>query len=248
MAKIMLPLYRVGSLSFILAVVFFIACPKTHDADFQSQLNVFGVMRSDLGVQQLIIDRTYVMEDTTGYDLQNVIATMSGDTFCDTLHLKSVNGVGIFTGYFYPVEPQQTYKIMVAADGLDTLRGETTVPGAFTFIFPQSGDTVFPDDTILIKKSLSGKVYEFQLFQNDTIPFSYMSFPDFLPDTLFRFPASELYFGEGYNRMQIAAYDSNFFNYQYSSNEYPQCGVRGGLGAFCSAYVNSVEFYFQYQP
>jgi hypothetical protein len=74
-----------------------------------------------------------------------------------------------------------------------------------------------------------------------------MSFPDFLPDTLFRLPASEMYLPEGNLQMRVAAYDSNFFNYQYQygSNEYPQCGVRGGLGAFCSACVNSVSFYFQ---
>jgi hypothetical protein len=74
-----------------------------------------------------------------------------------------------------------------------------------------------------------------------------MSFPDFLPDTMFRFSVSGMYFGEGYNRLQIAAFDSNFFNYQYQfrENEYPQCGVNGGLGAFCSAYVNSVSFYYQ---
>jgi hypothetical protein len=239
--------HRVRSLGLIFMVMLFIACPKSHDADFQSQLNVFGVMRSDMGEQQLIIDRTYAMEDTTGYDLQNVLATMSGDTLCDTLQLMAVNGMGLFVGFHHPGEPQQTYKIMVCADGLDTLWGETTVPGVFTILFPQPGDTVFYDDTVLIKKSPGGKVYEFGLYQNDTIPSMVMSFPDFFTDSMFRFPVSELYLGEGAWRMQIAAYDSNFFNYQYQygSNEYPQCGVNGGLGAFCSAYVNSVSFYYQ---
>jgi len=235
---------RSRGLIFGFIIMFFVACPKTHDADFQSQLNVFGVIRSDLGEQQMIVDRTYAMDDTTGYDLQNVFATMAGDTFCDTL--RQSWGI-IFMGFNHPVIPLHTYAIMVAADGFDTLWGETTVPGAFTVIFPQPGDTVFYDDTILIRKSPGGKAYEFRLYQNDTILFSYMSFPDFLPDTLFRLPASEMYLPEGNLQMRVAAYDSNFFNYQYQygSNEYPQCGVRGGLGAFCSACVNSVSFYFQ---
>lgn len=240
--------YRTRSQHLILLfiVMFFIACPKTPDANFQSQLNVFGVIRSDLNEQQVVINRTYPMDDTTYYDLQNVVAIVSSDTFCDTLHLSSAF-VGVFIGFYHSVEPLRTYKIMVAADGLDTLWGETTVPGVFTFIFPQPGDTVFSDDTIIIKKSRGGKVYEFRLYQSDTIPSSVMSFPDFLPDTLFRFPATEMYLGEGYWRLRIAAYDSNFFKYQYQigSNEFPQFGVRGGLGAFCSAYVDSVDFYFQ---
>jgi len=227
--------------------VFFSACPKTSGEDFQSQLNVFGVIRSD-AVQQIVrIDRNYAMDDTTNYDLQNAFATIRGDTFCDTLNY--VNWRNFVSDLFLPVEPQHTYNIMVAADGLDTLRGETTVPGAFTIIFPQSGDTVFNDDTILIRKSKGGKVYEFRLDQNDTIPPQVVSFPDFLPDTVFCFLVSDLdsNMGEGNWLLQIAAYDSNFFNYQYQfrDNEYPQCGVSGGLGAFCSAYVNSVTFYYQ---
>jgi len=237
--------YRKRSLglTFLFIIIFFCACPKTPETNFQSQLNVFGVVRSDQDVQEVAIDRTYAMDDSTDYDLQKAFATMSSDTTCDTFF--NLEGKDFMV--IQSAEPLHMYKIMVAADGLDTLWGETTLPGAFTFIFPQSGDTVFNDDTILIKKSWGGKVYEFRLYQNDTIPFMVMSFPDFLPDTLFRFPVSELYLGEGYNRMQIAAYDSNFFNYQYQygSNEYPQFGVKGGLGAFCSAYVNSVNFYFQ---
>lgn len=222
----------------------FIACPNTPDHDFQPQLNVFGVMRNDYIEQKINIDRTYAMQDTTGYDLQNTFAIISGDSLCDTL---SQSWKFIWIGFDHSVLPLHTYRIMACADGLDTLWGETTVPGAFTFLFPQLGDTVYGDDTILIRKSEGGKVYEFRLFQNDTFPSMVISFPDFLPDTMFRLPASELYFGEGYNRMQIAAYDSNFFNYQYQfrENEYPQCGVNGGLGAFCSAYVNSVSFYYQ---
>jgi hypothetical protein len=227
-------------------VMLFIACPKSRDADIKIQLNVFGVIRSDFNHQQVVIDRTYAMDDTTWWDLENSFVTMTGDTFCDTLHTLGYEKE--FTGFYHPVETGQTYKIMVAAEGLDTLWGETTVPGAYTVIFPQPGDTIDNSDTILIRKSPGGKIYEFGLYQNDTMLCSYMSFPDFLTDSLFRFPVSELYLGDGDWRLEIAAYDSNFFNYQYSSNEYPQCGVRGGLGAFCSAYVNSIEFYFQYQP
>jgi hypothetical protein len=230
------------------AVLLFVACPNQPSENFQPELNVFGVLRSDysgLKIQKINIDRTYAMDDTVEYDLQNALAVIFDDSLCDTL-LQYFDY--IWWGFEHPVLPGQTYRIMVCADGLDTLQGETTVPGAFTFIFPQPGDTVFPDDTILIKKSSGGKVYEIHLFQDDTLSSMFMSFPDFLPDSLFRFPVSELYLGEGDWRLEIAAYDSNFFNYQYSSEEYPQCGVQGGLGAFCSAYVNSVEFYFQYQP
>jgi hypothetical protein len=221
----------------------FLACPSTPAEDFQPQLNVFGVMRNDYGEQKINIDRTYAMEDTTGFILQNAFAIIFDDSICDTLYQV---WAFIWWGFDHPVLPLHTYKIMVSADGLDTLRGETTVPGAFTVVFPQPGDTVFSDDTILIRKSEGGKVYEFRLFQNDTLPSMVMSFPDFLPDSMFRFPVSELYLGDGNWRLDIAAYDSNYFNYQYQfSEDYPQCGVRGGLGAFCSAYVNSVNFYYQ---
>jgi hypothetical protein len=235
---------RILLLIFGSIVIFFTACPKTPAENFQSQLNVFSVIRSDAAQQVVRIDRTYAMEDTTDYDLQYAFATITGDTFCDTLDY--VNWRNFVSDLYLPVEPQHTYKIMVAADGLDTLRGETTVPGVFTVIFPQDGDTVFNDDTILIRKSLGGKVYEFRLYQNDTLPSMVASFPDFLSDSLFRFPVSELFLGSGDWRLQIAAYDSNYFNYQYKyDDEYPQCGVQGGLGAFCSAYVNSVNFFYQ---
>jgi hypothetical protein len=223
--------------------VFFTACPKTPAENFQSQLNVFGVIRNDYNEQKINIDRTYAMEETTGYDLQNAFAIIFDDSTCDTLRSYYYY---IWWGFVHPVVPGYTYRIMVCADGLDTLCGETTVPGAFNVIFPQVGDTVFADDTILIRKSEGGKVYEFQLDQNDTIPPQVVSFPDFLPDSMFRFPVSELFLVGGDWRLQIAAYDSNYFNYQYQfSDDYPQCGVRGGLGAFCSAYVNSVTFYYQ---
>jgi len=247
MTKKFLSSYRGYTPILILAVgiMLFSACPKTPGEDFQSELNVFGVIRSDRGAQFIIVDRTYAMDDTMGWDLENAFVTMTGDTFCDTFHLWEYERE--FRGFYHPLETGQTYNIMVAADGLDTLWGETTMPGAYAFIFPQPGDTVDNSDTIIIRKSPEGKVYEFRLYQNDTIAVMGMSYPDFLTDTLFRLPVEEMNLPEGDLRLEIAVYDSNFFNYQYQygSNEYPQCGVSGGLGAFCSAYVNSVNFYFQ---
>jgi len=227
----------------IMTVMLFAACPNQGTDNFQAELNVFGVMRNDYAEQQINIDRTYAMDDTSVYDLQDVYAIVYDDSVCDTLWQRSFY---IWHGFDRPVQPGRTYRIMVCAEGLDTLWGETTVPGAFNVIFPQPGDTVSGYDTILIRKSEGGKVYEFRLFQNDTLPSMVMSFPDFLPDSMFRFPVSELYLADGNWRLDIAAYDSNYFNYQYQfSEDYPQCGVRGGLGAFCGAYVNSVTFYYQ---
>ena len=225
------------------AVLLVMACPNTPAEDFQSRFNVFGVMRNDFYVQDFSIDRTYAMDDTTGYDLQDAFAVIFDDSLCDTLYQYDPSTVLWHSDL--SAQPGHTYRIMVCAEGLDTLWGETTVPGAYRVIFPQPGDTVYNDDTILIRKSDGAKVYEVQFLQNEHIYLA-INFPDFLPDSMFRFPVSELTLLTGDQRLAIGAYDSNYFNYQYQfSEDYPQCGVRGGLGAFCSAYVNSVNFYYQ---
>jgi hypothetical protein len=228
----------------IMVMTLFVACPNRGREDFKPELNIFAVLRNDRSEQKFNIDRTYAMDDTVEYDLQNVYAVVYDDSLCDTLRQYFDY---IWWGFDHPVQPAHTYRIMVCAEGLDTLWGETTIPGAFNVIFPQPGDTVLPGDTILIRKSEGGKVYEFQFYQGDTIPYLAGSFPDFLPDSFFRFPASDLGLLEGYQAMSICAYDSNYFNYQYNfgGGEYPRCGVSGGLGAFCGAYENSVNFYFQ---
>ncbi len=237
-------------LALMTIVLWFAACPKDRQADFKPELNVFCVANpyGDLFEEFFVIDRTYAIDEEAVYDLEDALVVVSDSARSDTLHYIG----GDLFGWLHNIQgfPRKSLRLMVVAEGLDTLRGETTVPGIFQVISPVPGDTFGPGDTLVLTKSQGALMYAICW---DYFPSSLcFYFPDYVPDSIVEIPIEWLNHGdyppqEGPCSFEIAAYDSNYAEYKmhWETNTYPRYGVSGGLGVFGSAYTKTVFFYYR---
>jgi len=241
---------RLLSLIAMISAMLSTACPRDRKVDFEPELNVFCTV-NPYGAKfwgHIIIDRTYAIDEEVVYDLEDALVVISDSVRSETL-------IYVYDNQFcLPQQitcgPTQTLWLMVAAEGLDTLWGETVVPSDFRVLSPAPGDTFGPEDTLVFTKSPGAEMYG--ICWDYTPGSTAFYFPDYLPDSVAEFPISWLISDdyppqEGYCHFEIAAYDSNYAEYKmhWETNTYPRYGVTGGLGVFGSAYTKIVAFYYR---
>jgi len=224
------------------------ACDNNVVGEYEPQLNVFTVFSNEQYVQEIIVDRTYHIDEPSGPVIDDAFVVLSVNGLVDTLEFSYSHECYLTAPL--NLTPQATYELMVAKDGFDTLNAATTVPGDFTIFFPTYGDTLTLQDTILFAQSAGAALYSLSFIHitGGFGPFFWYE-PDPL-DTLVQIPVGE-YFDEpceGYFTIFIAAYDSNFYEYYQSEGDsIIQAGVTGGVGLFGSAWTRATYTYVLFQ-
>lgn len=216
--------------------------------EYEPQLSVFTVFSNTQVVQEIIVDRTYRIDEPAGPVIDDAIVVLSTSGRVDTLEF-SYSSERYLTAPFN-LMPGDTYDLMVAKDDFDTLHAATTVPAAFTIFFPVFGDTLTLEDTISLTRSAGAAIYSLS-FIHETGGFGpfFWYEPNSL-DTIVQIPVSR-YLDEpceGYFTIYIAAYDSNFYEYYQSEGDsIIQAGVTGGVGLFGSALTRTTLTYVLFE-
>jgi hypothetical protein len=233
---------------FILIITIFIiadsACEHA-ESTYIPMLDVHGVIRNDCSNQTIVLSRSYNMNEKEYFDLENALVILAGGGLCDTMVNYSSNYFGSSNFFISPGTP---YQIMIYADGYDTLYGKTATPGDFTIINPHPGDTVDLNDTIIFSASEEAREYQIAAINAWDHYDYWIIWPDAEPESLFKMPLAlfSTVVSEGEYTLKVYACDSNYFDYKYYyGDDYPQCGVEGGIGLFGSAWVKSVPVYLK---
>jgi hypothetical protein len=165
---------------------------------------------------------------------------------------------------FYPrlaVSPGDTFDIVVAEPGFDTVRGRTVVPDTFRFLYPQDGDTVTLSDSLGWTRSRTAAGYYFSLISDQSgestifdIVVGNDSTGQGYDSTRVHFPGLFFYYGDkpGWKTLAVYAVDSNYFDWMRlvgfggGGGTPPETTyLTGGLGVFGSAAVETLRFYLK---
>jgi hypothetical protein len=225
-----------------------IACERNYEEEFEPQLNIFGVLTNILQTQEIIVDRTYPIDEPSGPVIDDALVVLSGNGFIDTLEFS-------YSSQKYLTEPLNvapltTYELIVEKDGFDTAHATTTVPGNFTIFFPLFNDTLTFQDTILFARSTAAALYSFVFvhYTGGFGPFFWYEPDPF--DSLIQIPVGD-YLDEpctGLFTIYIVAYDSNFYEYYYPEDDsIAQAGVTGGVGLLGSTWTEATSVYVLFE-
>lgn len=231
---------RSGLLLFAILLSAFIACENKPETEFEPQLNIVAVLTNIVQIQEIIVDRTYSIDEPSGPVIDDALVILMGNGYVDTLDF-SYSSQRYLSAPLNLV-PRTTYEVIVEKDGFDTLTAETTVPGDFTVFQPVGDDTFTLQDTIVFTQSEGAALYNF-IFVHYTGGFgpSFLYEPDPL-DTLVRIPVGE-YVNEqciGLFTIYILACDSNYYEYFHVFDDsVKQAGVTGGVGLLGSTWAEA---------
>lgn len=237
MEKIM-KIYLIASLA-----IGFISCEGPLSEQYEPELNVFSILWDCYQIHEVIVDRTYKIEEPSEPYIDNAIVILSGENFTDTL-LFSENTSSYLTDPI-TIQPQESYKLKVVVEGFDTVFAKTTVPGDFAILFPQ-GDTVTLADTIIFSKSSGAYLYCCILLSDPPrSKFTFWYKPDTL-DSLIKIPVNDClrYAPTDFYTIYIRAFDRNYFEYYRGQEDSVlQAGITGGLGLFGSTFTKITVAY-----
>ncbi len=242
------------SKSFILmllsaVILISIHCETYVDPDYEPQLNVFCVLSNTQQMQEVIVDRTYQIDEPAGGPvIDDALVIISRDDLVDTLEYSIINELYISDPF--TLVPGGTCELSVAGEGFDTLSAATTIPTNFTILFPVYGDTLTLQDTIVMTRSEGALLYSvaFSPHIGDYGPFTWHE-PD-PSDTLVQIPVGEYWDEpiEGWFTIYISAYDSNFYEYYFAEGDsIIQAGVTGGVGLFGSTWTRATSTYVLFE-
>lgn len=233
------------TISFVISFVclWLLACDHSAVETYDSQLNVYSVLKSDHATQKVVVDRTYKTDEPTGDLIDDALVILSSWASVDTLVYD--DNAGSYRTYSVIVQPLSEYNLMVWRDDFDTVYAHTTIPGPFLILFPEHYDTVTFSDTVVLTISDRAAIYAVWF---DGAP-SYMFFdiPDTV-DSLMTIPLADVFAGWSPGnflcRLNIAAADSNFYHYHALQEYDPEkTGVIGGVGLFGSLWIESVDMF-----
>jgi hypothetical protein len=233
-------------ITWLLPVVLLISskCETYVDFDYDPQLNVFGILSNAQQRQEILVDRTYQIDEPSGPAIDDALVILSKDNLVDTLEFLIMNDR--YVSDPFSLQPEGIYDLLVIKDGFDTLRAATTIPGNFTIFFPVYGDTLTLQDTIALTRSEGALLYSIAFTQNTGGfgPFTWYE-PD-PSDTLVQIPVGEYWDEpvEGYFTIYIAAYDSNFYEYYFTEGD---SIIQGGVGLFGSMWTRATSTYVLFQ-
>ena len=235
---------RVATYCISVLVILCVACENNPTEEYEPQLNVVGILNSMEQVQHVLVDQTYPLDEQSGQLIDDALVVLSGNGFIDTL-------VFSYSNYRYwsrpfGIAPLDTYRLMVAKEGFDTITAMTTVPGYFTILYPWYSDTVTLQDTMVIGRSTNAAVYSCSFVEIiSNLSFFFWYEPDPL-DSLIRIPIGE-YLGSalpGRYAITAVACDSNVYEYYFVEDDsIRQAGVTGGVGLFGSTWSAHSSMY-----
>ncbi len=220
------------------------ACENDFVEEYEPELNVFSVLKAFDTEHNVIVDRTFPINEPSGGLIEDAVVVLSGSDWNDTLVFSYSNNQYLSDPFF--IAPLDTCELMVASEGLDTLTGVTVIPGYFTIISPAHYDTVTLQDTIVITKSENAALYSCFLHEDQTGYGTRFWYEPDAVDSLIRIPMGRYldFFPAGYFTLYIVACDPNVYEYYFASGDtVQQGGVTGGVGLFGSTCGNAVFAY-----
>lgn len=242
------------TISLILLVLLLWGCEKPPSEEYEPELNIFCLLRTNANEQWVKVSRSYKMDEPSDYDLEDVIVILSGDNFTDTLIPTDTSGIYI-TQDTLEIKPLHTYHLLVSAKDMDTVKGITSVPGDFEIIYPEEEDTlnIIEEDSVVLKKSKNAKGYHIIIGRKDTLysySYEWMVPQDTTQDSLTTYIF--LFWGHirkpGSGFVKVAAVDTHYWSYRHKYDWGEEGirleeGIEGGLGVFGSAVIESVAVY-----
>ncbi len=208
--------------------------------------NVWLILNNPVDTQYLFFDRVYSPEDEASYGMDGARAWVwnSRDTFQFTFGVQ----IDTLTYYYSPFVPSvgDTYHFMlITPDSADTLTATTVVPGDFTILQPEDGDTVEvgEDAPLMVWTSSDGviiyKVKAYNLAYGFSTFFSYYS-ADTVSDML-RYGS---YFPvEGYYDIYVIGYNRDMYDYAMSGEAI--INIEGAAGVFGAVVERKVRLYIR---
>jgi len=221
-----------------------LSCGQVEDGIYDPEFNVYGLLFSTQTIQEIIVDRTYLMDEPSGQYVDDALVVLSSDGYIDTLVFSSAWGK-YMSSISHNLQPATTYTLSVTRVGFDTLYGSTHVPDTFSILNPVY-DTLTLEDTIVFTKSIGAALYGCWVTEISTlmkINFVVWSDPD---DSLESFILGEYFYNipSSLYEISITAYDSNYYSYHFERTDSIHCaGVTGGVGLFGSSWNARKEFY-----
>jgi len=237
-----------------------IACEVVPSEQFTPQLVVHGQVQvgttDGLYVQ---VNRTYRTGEQYNWSFGDPSVVISHGTDTIRPHEQTGDEHNHFQPTL-PVRPGDTFAIVVAEQGFDTVRGQTVVPDTFRILYPRNGDTVTLYDSLGWTRSRNAAGYCFSVpyeqqngtfydvvVGNDSTGPGYDSTRVHIPSMLF-------YYGDstGWKLLVVYAVDSNYYDwmrlvgYGGGGGAPPETThLAGGLGVFGSAAVETLHFYLK---
>jgi len=247
--KIALARFRqIYPLRISLILILSVACDDEISESYESQFNVYAVLRNDKVMQEVTVDRTYLMEEPSELYVDDALVILSGAHYADTL-VFSDSLLRYVTSDTFTLLPLEIYRLSVAKEGFDTLSAETRIPGDFDFIWPSEGDTMILMDSIVFRKNVGVSIY-FCYFRgvisNTWYTTGTFTYEPVVSDTLVKIPLYDHFsdYPSGMYTITFSALDSNFYEYYTESeDDLIQAGVENGVGLFGSALVDSIVNY-----
>lgn len=223
----------------ILVVVLTLSCEQTAVDVYDPVLNIYCVLRGDKRVHEVLVDRSYKMDEPDRLYVDDALVIMSGSGVTDTLLFMDSSNTYISDSM--AIYACSTYNVKVIKDGFDTLLGTTTIPDRFDILFPHDGDTLTLFDTLSFKRDTVTFLFAISV---PNVFFVYMGVW-FDMDTEIDVPLYALFdeppVANGYHYLKIAAYDTSFCDYFFwEKDSLMQWGVENGVGLLGSAWIESV--------
>lgn len=219
-------------------------CETYPDIDYDPQFNVFGILSNAQQRQEILVDRTYQVDEPSGPVIDDALVILSKDDLIDTLEFLITSDR--YVSDPFTLQPESTYYLLVAREDFDTLCAATTIPGNFTISFPVYGDTLTLQDTITLTRSEGAAIYSIA-FSQGTGGFGPFAWYEPVPsETLVQIPVADYWEEalEGYYTIYVTACDSNFYEYYLAEGDsIIQAGVTGGVGLFGSAWTRATSTY-----
>jgi hypothetical protein len=220
----------------------FMACGQIDDGIYDPEFNVHGVLYSWKSIHEIIVDRTYRMDEPSEPFVNDAAVILFCGLFRDSMIFNGTTSR--YQSSAHPIQPGITYEILVAKDGFDTLWGITTVPDSFSIVNPVL-DTLSLTDTLKFTRSAGSMFYSLSILELTTyLEYSFWYHADsadtqtiILGTLLYDIPTSVY-------EISVTAYDTSYEHYYYGSSDSLRAeGVTGGVGLFGSCWTESRQFY-----
>jgi hypothetical protein len=230
----------------LLALLLFTAgCEHTAVENYKNVLNVFSVLKQGKSIQSVRVNRTYRLDEQSQKCIENAIVILTGKNFTDTLSLLDSM---YFSTDSIVLNPMDTINICVKANGFDDISGTTIIPDSTTLLYPTNNDTVNHSDSLVVKTNLNAHYY-FTVYQEDKEDSILKGPISPEPDSLIKLRfAMVSTLGSGNYRIEIKAYDTNYFKYLpvgMSSPGNNPSGLNGGFGVFGSVSTKEIHLYLK---
>lgn len=211
------------------------------------EYNIWLVLNNPVDTQYLFFDRVYAPEEEASYGIPGAEAIVwkDGDTF-EFSFGKLIDTLYYYTSAFIP-ETGDTYHLrLISPDGIDTFYATTYLPGDFSILEPEYGDTITvgSDSTLLVWSRSEGAI----IYKVRAISSTY-GFPSPVSsvsaDTSSHIFMYDVYFPiEGFYDIYVIAYNRDMYDYIMSSSD-SSVNIRGARGVFAGVVTRKIRLYIR---